>query len=145
MAKENSRLMPNSHVTIFSSSARGAGANNSNTITTHTSKGGIFWLEITAKSGTSPTLDVKLQGYDQDGGDWVDLGDNVAGTGAYAFSQKSSISEPVRDQLTVYPGLTASGNAVCSGILPNQFRAVATVGGSSTPTVTFTLGVDLID
>ena len=144
MAEENSKLM-NQHVTIFASGAKGSGANNSNPVTNHSGKGGIFWLEITAKSGTSPTLDVKLQGYDQDGGDWVDLGDNVAGTGAYAFSQKSSISEPVRDQLTVYPGLTASGNAVCSGILPNQFRAVATVGGSSTPTVTFTLGVDLID
>ena len=134
--------MPNNHVTIFSSSARGSGANNSNTITNHNSKGGMFWLEVTAVSGTSPTLDVKLQGYDQDGADWVDLDDNVAGTGAYAFAQKTGAS---KDQLTVYPGLTASGNAVCTGILPNQFRAVATVGGSSTPTVTFTLGVDLID
>ena len=132
----------NSHVTIFSSAARGSGANNSKMITTHCSKGGMFWLEVTAVSVTSPTLDVKLQGYDQDGADWVDLGDNVAGTGAYALAQKTAAS---KDQLTVYPGLTASGNAVCSGILPNQIRAVATVGGSSTPTVTFTLGVDFIE
>jgi hypothetical protein len=111
-------------------------------ITNHGAKGGIFWLEVTAVSGSSPTLDVKLQGYDPDGANWVDLGDNVAGTGAYAFAQKTGASS---DELTVYPGLTASSNAVCTGILPNQFRAVATVGGSSTPTVTFTLGVDLID
>ena len=130
------------HETLFSSSARGSGATNSNMITNHCGKGGIFWLEVTAVSGSSPTLDVKLQGYDQDGGDWVDLGDNVAGTGAYAFAQKTGAS---KDQLTIYPGLTASGNAVCSGILPNQFRAVGTVGGSSTTTVTYTLGVDLID
>jgi len=130
------------HETLFSSSARGSGATNSSMITNHGAKGGIFWLEITAVSGSSPTLDVKLQGYDQDGANWVDLGDNVAGTGAYAFAQKTGASS---DELTVYPGLTASSNAVCTGILPNQFRAVATVGGSSTPTVTFSLGVDFID
>ena len=134
--------MPNNHVTILSSSARGSGATNSNMITNHSAKGGIFWLEVTAVSGSSPTLDVKLQGYDQDGADWVDLGDNVAGTGAYAFAQKTAAS---KDQLTIYPGLTASSNAVCSGVLPNQLRAVGTVGGSSTPTVTYTLGVDFID
>ena len=132
----------NSHVTIFSSSARGSGATNSNMITNHSAKGGIFWLEVTAVSGSSPTLDVKIQGYDPDGDDWVDLGNNVAGTGAYAFAQKTGAGQ---DQLTVYPGLTASGNAVCSGILPNQIRAVGTVGGSSTPTVTYTLGVDFIE
>ena len=134
--------MPNNHVTILSSSARGSGATNSNMITNHSAKGGIFWLEITAVSGTSPTLDVKLQGYDADGDDWVDLGDNVVGTGAYAFAQKTGASS---DELTIYTGLTASSNEVCSGILPNQFRAVGTVGGSSTPTVTYTLGVDLLD
>ena len=131
----------NSHVTVFSSSARGSGANNSNSIINHCAKGGIFWLDVTAVSGTSPTLDVKIQGYDQTGGDWVDLGDNVAGTGAYAFAQKTGAGQ---DQLTIYPGLTASGNAVCNGILPQQLRAVGTVGGSSTPTVTFTLSVDFI-
>ena len=132
----------NQHVTIFSSSARGSGANNSNGATNHCGKGAIFWLDITAVSGTSPTLDVKIQGYDQTGGDWVDLGDNIAGTGAYAFAQKSSTGQ---DQLTVYPGLTASGNAVCNGKIPNRIRAVATVGGSATPTVTFSLSVDFLD
>ena len=132
----------NSHVTIFTSSARGSGATNSNMITNHCGKGGIFWLEVTAVSGSSPTLDVKLQGYDADGDDWIDLGDNVAGTGAYAFAQKTGAN---KDQLTIYPGLTESGNAVGAGVLPNQIRAVGTVGGSSTPTVTYSLGVDFID
>ena len=134
--------MPNSHVTIFSTAAYASGANNSKMITNHTAKGGMFWLEVTAVSGTSPTLNVKLQGYDQDGANWVDLDANVAGNAAYAFAEKTGASS---DELTIYPGLTASANAVCTGILPNQFRAVATVGGSSTPTVTITLGVDLLD
>ena len=132
----------NSHYTILSSSARGSGATNSNPVTNHGAKGAIFWLDITAVSGSSPTLDVKIQGYDQTGGDWIDLGDNVAGTGAYAFAQKTGTGQA---QLTVYPGLTASSNAVCTGIIPQQIRAVGTVGGSSTPTVTYTLSVDFIE
>lgn len=132
----------NQHVTIFASGAKGSGANNSNPVTNHSGKGAMFWLDITAVSGTSPTLDVKIQGYDQTGGDWIDLAANVAGNAAYAFAQKTGAGQ---DQLTVYPGLTASANAVCTGIIPNQIRAVATVGGSSTPTVTFSLSVDFID
>jgi len=141
MAEENSKLM-NQHVTIFASGAKGSGANNSNPVTNHSGKGAMFWLDITAVSGTSPTLDVKIQGYDQTGGDWIDLAANVAGNAAYAFAQKTGAGQ---DQLAVYPGLTASANAVCTGIIPNQIRAVATVGGSSTPTVTFSLSVDFID
>ena len=102
----------------------------------------IFYLDITAETGTS-TLDVKLQVLDPIGGDWVDLGNNVAGTGAYAFAQASAVTTGPTI-LTVYPGLTASANAVCTGILPMQFRAHATVAGSSTPTFTFSLAVDLI-
>ena len=142
MAEENSKLKANAHATIFSSSAKSSGANNSNPVTNHSGIGAKFWLDITAVSGTSPTLDLKIQGYDQTGGDWIDLADNVAGTGAYAFAQKTGTGQ---DQLTVYPGLTASGNAVCTGIIPNQIRAVGTVGGSSTPTVTFSLSVDFLD
>lgn len=143
MAKENSRLMANQREIMFSSALRAAGAHTSTIITNHCSKGGIFYLDITAEGGTA-TLDVKLQTIDPIGGDWVDLANNVAGTGAYAFAQASGVTTGPTI-LTIYPGLTASANAVCTGILPMQFRAHATVAGSSTPTFTFSLGVDLID
>ena len=129
--------------TMFSSSLRAAGAHTSSAITTHGAKGGIFYLDITAEGGTA-TIDVKIQGLDQISGDWFDLANNVVGTGAYAFAQASAVTTGPT-VLTVYPGLTASGNAVCTGVLPGIFRAHATVAGSSTPTFTFSLGVDLID
>ena len=140
MAEENSKLM--GHDIMFASSLRAAGAHTSNIITSYTTKGGIFYLDITAEGGTA-TLDVKLQGLDVISGDWFDLGNNVMGTGAYAFAQASGVTTGPTI-LTVYPGLTASANAVCTGILPQVFRAHATVAGSSTPTFTFSLGVDLI-
>ena len=84
-----------------------------------------------------------MQGLDQISGDWFDLADNVVGTGAYVFAQATAVTTGPT-VLAVYPGLTASGNAVCTGILPAVFRAHATVAGSSTPTMTFSLGVDLI-
>lgn len=129
--------------TMFSSSLRAAGNHTSSAITTHGIRGGIFYLDITAEGGTA-TLDVKIQGLDQISGDWFDLANNVVGTGAYAFAQASAVTTGPT-VLTVYPGLTASGNAVCTGVLPVIFRAYATVAGSSTPTFTFSLGVDLID
>ena len=135
--------MANQREIMFSSALSAAGAHTSTIITNHCSKGGIFYLDITAEGGTA-TLDVKLQTIDPIGGDWVDLANNVAGTGAYAFAQASGVTTGPTI-LTIYPGLTASANAVCTGILPMQFRAHATVAGSSTPTFTFSLGVDLID
>ena len=135
--------MTNLRETMFSSSLRAAGAHTSNIITNHSAKGGMFYLDITAEGGTA-TLDVKLQVIDSISGDWTDLADNVAGTGAYAFAQASGVTTGPTI-LTVYPGLTASSNSVCTGILPIQFRAHATVAGSSTPTFTFSLGVDLIE
>tara|TARA_R100001244_G_scaffold36288_2_gene33296 strand:- start:594 stop:1019 length:426 start_codon:yes stop_codon:yes gene_type:complete len=140
MAEENSKLM--AHEIMFASSLRAAGAHTSNIVASYTTKGGIFYLDITAEGGTA-TLDVKLQGLDQISGDWFDLADNVVGTGAYAFAQASAVTTGPT-VLAVYPDLTASANAVCKGILPAVFRAHATVAGSSTPTFTFSLGVDLI-
>ena len=135
--------MGNMSQTMFSSSSRGADTYTSTAITNHSARGGIFFLDITAEGGTA-TLDIKLQGLDQISGDWFDLGNNVMGTGAYVFAQATGVTTGPT-VLTVYPGLTASGNAVCSGILPAIFSAHATVAGSSTPTFTFSLGVDLIE
>ena len=135
--------MANIHQTIFSSASRGDGNYTSTAVTNHNSTGGIFYLDITAEGGTA-LLDIKIQGLDPNSGDWFDLGDNVMGTGAYAFAQASATTTGPTI-LTIYPGLTASANAVCNGILPTVFRAYATVAGSGTPTFTFTLGVDLIE
>lgn len=48
----------------------------------------IVYLDITAASGTTPTLDVKLQTSYDDGGTWFDLPSG-------AFSQKSAVGKDV--------------------------------------------------
>jgi hypothetical protein len=87
-------------------------------------------MEITAVSGTSPTLDSKVQAYDALGDVWHDI------TGA-AFAQKSGTGS---DYLTIYPGIGETGNEAVSDVIPAFIRVYNTIGGSSTPTVTFTLG-----
>ena len=136
--------MGNMSQTMFSSSLRGADTYTSTVITNHTAKGGIFYLDITGEyAGSSTTLNITLQGLDVISGDWFDLDNHVVGTGAYAFAEATAVTTGPT-VLTIYPGLTANANAVCSGVLPHVFRASAVVAGTSTPKMTFSLGVDLI-
>lgn len=74
----------------------------------------VLLLDVTAASGTSPTLDIKLQ-TSHDGDDWYDLGD--------AFAQQTGVAKP--DALKI----TNFGSNV---------RAVWTIGGT-TPSFTFSL------
>lgn len=90
-------------------------------------------LDVTAISGASPTLDVKLQWKERKTGKYTDL------PGA-AFSQKTATGQ---DELAVYPGIAETANETVSDILPRHWRAVATLG-ASTSTVTLTLAGSLI-
>lgn len=119
-------------VTVFTSAARGSGANNSSLMQMPADKAyrGVWLvLDVTAVSGTTPTLDVKLQRYDNVSNNYVDI------PGA-AFAQKSAANT---SELVVYPGIAETANVSVSDVLTNKWRAVGTVGGSATPTVTFTL------
>ena len=137
----------NTRTVMFASAVRAAATNGgvfeSVAVTNHNAKGGIFYLDITDETGAA-TLAIKIQGQDPVSKDWYDLDANVLGTGDYAFaSATAQTTGPT--VLTVYPGLTVSANAVCNGILPQVFRAHATVGGTSSPDFTFSLAVELID
>ena len=77
--------------------------------------------------------------------DWYDLADDVLGTGAYVFPTDIAAVTTGPTVLTVYPGLSSEATKVCNGILPQVFRAHATVAGSSSPSFTFSLAVELID
>ena len=122
-------MAENRTVTIVSSAALGATA-ASTPVASHGARGIIIYMEITAVSGTSPTLDSKVQAYDALGDVWHDI------TGA-AFAQKSGTGS---DYLTIYPGIGETGNEAVSDVIPALIRVYNTIGGSSTPTVTFTLG-----
>ena len=125
--------LPHRHEDIFASAARAEATYNSDTFKAFGRLGIRLWLKITGETGTA-TLDVKLQGYDESAEDWAD----VAGA---AFAQKSATGGPF--MLTVYPGATVAANVSVSDALPNQYRVVAVVGGS-TVTMTFTVGADLL-
>ncbi len=111
----------------------------SSIINTHGAKGGVFWLKVTAVS-TGDTVDVTLEGLDQQTGDWTALAAAVGGDRDYAFPQ---ISAAGSDQLTVYPGLTGVNNTTINGVLPEVIRAKADVTGSDV-NIDLTLNVELI-
>lgn len=120
-------------ITYFTSSARTSTTNGALAMN-HRGKGVSLHLDITAASGSSPTLDIKLQGYDELGEDYFDI------PGA-AFAQATGTGT---DELVLYPGVAETSNVSVSDVLPRVSRAVATIGGSS-PSFTFTLGGSLIE
>lgn len=118
---------------VFASEARTASA-NSDAVSTFTAPGGVFFLNISAASGTSPTLDVKIQHKDPISGEFVDV------PGA-SFAQKTATGT---DSLTIYPGVAETANRSVSDILGDEVRAVATIGGT-TPSFTFSLSFDKVE
>ena len=122
---------------IFESAARSA-SENSRTITWDKGhfpqvRGTRLYLDITSVSGTSPTLDLKVQGYNGLADSWFDI------PGA-SFTQKTTTDA---DQLTIYPDLVEQANSKVSEHIGKQFRVVAELGGV-TPSFTFSLGADLL-
>lgn len=100
----------------------------------HGYRGVRLFLNITAASGSSPTLDIKLQELaipnDDSSPVWIDI------TGA-SFAQQTAAATL---DLCVYPGIAATANRRVSDVLPRAWRVVTTIGGSSTPTFTYGLG-----
>lgn len=102
------------NITLFTSAARttttngdGAFINGSNV---------VAYVDCTAASGTSPTLDVKLQGQDPVSGTWFDTGDS--------FTQL----------------ITTGNQRIEATVSDSIVRAVATIGGTA-PSFTFTVGL----
>lgn len=95
--------------------------------------GVMVFLSITAATGTTPTLVVKLQGQDELTGEWQDL------VGA-AFASKSATGT---DSLIIYPGVTVTANRQVSSVVPHTIRAVGTIGGT-TPSFTFSVSANFL-
>lgn len=113
--------------TILASAARTA-STTVISVTEEGTKGVHLNLNITATS-TSPTLDVKLQRLDWLSGNWIDLpGGN--------FAQQSTITSV---DLIVYPGIAETANVSVSDVTTEEIRTVATLGGTSTPSVTYSV------
>lgn len=108
------------------------GANSSSVYENASGRGVRLFLKVTAVSGTSPTLDVKIQGKDPASGDYFDI------SGA-SFAQQTGTGSVL--SLIVYPGVAETANESVSDFVARTWKVVSTVGGSNTPTVTCSLGV----
>jgi hypothetical protein len=97
-------------------------------------RGGFFLVDVTAVSGTTPTLFVSVQ-FTIDGVTWHDLDATNART--------ASITATGKHLIKVYPDLTASANGVANSPLPNRHRLAWTIGGT-TPNFTFSTAVDYL-
>ncbi len=88
-------------------------------------------VDVTAVSGTTPTLTVALQGKDPASGKY------------YTILASASITAVGTTVLHVYPGLVAAANSAANAVLPRTWNVVATIGGT-TPSFTFSIGASVI-
>ena len=86
-------------------------------------KGVQIGIDVTAITGTSPTLTVTLEGVD-------------ATTGStFTVLASAAISAAGYTTLTVYPGIAVSANATADTVLPYKWKISTAIGGT-TPAVT---------
>lgn len=106
-----------------------------NVIDVSSAKGGLFQVDVTAVTGTDPTMVWKIQ-ISLDGVNWVDVDATNAAT--------ASVVATGRHTIRIYPGLTNTAAGTANGVLPALARFAWTIGGTDTPTFTFATHVALI-
>jgi len=119
-------------LTIEASAARTTTANGT-TITNASGRGAMFYINVSAASGTTPTLVVQLQVQDPVSTSWIDI------TGAAT----PTITGTGLSMLTVCPGIVEAANTKVAQGLPRVFRFRWTIGGT-TPSFTFSIGAQYL-
>lgn len=127
------RARGNTAVSVEASSAKTASGNSASAITNHSARGVQLFINVSAVSGTTPTLAVRVQVQDPVGLGWVDLPGAVT----------ASITGVSLTLLTIYPGVTVAANSAISAPLPRTWRLAWTIGGT-TPSFTFSVGAQYI-
>ena len=98
-------------------------------------RGLILYVNVTAVSGTSPTLQLRVNAIDP-----------ITGT-AFAIWTPAALAPPVAATEYVYAlyptALAESFTVTMNGILPRTWSVDALIGGT-TPSVTFSLGYSLL-
>lgn len=115
-------------LTAFASAARTA-SENSPDLESRGCKGAVIVIDATAASLT-PSVVFTVKGKSSLGGDYWTILASAAVTGAG------------QTVLRIYPGLTASANAVASDVLPRLFRVEAV--HADTDPLTYSVSVNLI-
>lgn len=117
------------YTTVVASASRTATFNSDDQTNSPIEKGIRLFLNISAVTGTSPTLDIKVQIKDPLSGSYHDM------AGA-AFAQKTGTGT---DEIIVYPGVAETANVSVSDYLGGAtWRVVNTLGGTS-PDFTYTI------
>jgi hypothetical protein len=88
-------------------------------------------VDITAITGTTPSLTVTIQGKDKASGKY------------YNILTSAALAAVGTTVLTVYPGVAAAANVSANDILPATWRVLYAIAGT-TPAVTATVGASLI-
>jgi hypothetical protein len=88
-------------------------------------------IDITAISGTTPTLTVTIKGKDPASGKY------------YTLLASAALNAVGTTVLKVYPGLTAAANAAANDVLPRDWRVEAAIAGTG-PSVTATISGNII-
>lgn len=132
-ANENPQFMRGnvSNVSAIAAlAAASAGANGADQLNLN-ARGLKLVIDITAITGTTPTLTVTIQGKDPVSGKY------------FTILASAALSATGTTVLTVYPGLTASANVTANDVLPRDWRVITAIAGT-TPAVTATIGASLI-
>ena len=120
-------------VSVEASSAKTASGNSGAAITNASGNGAMFFVNVSAVSGTSPTLTLRLQVQDPVSAAWVDVPGAVT----------ASIVASGLTLLTVHPAIPDVANSKVSMPLPRTYRWAWTIGGT-TPSFTFSIGAQYI-
>jgi len=112
------RRIKGKNITPFAAAARTAAAPTSAVIDTREANHLVLTLTTTAKTGTSPTLDMKVQTSEDGSTNWVDVASG-------AFTQVTSGTSLPNTQLLIVGKI----GAYC--------RLLGAIGGSATPGYTF--------
>lgn len=89
-------------------------------------------IDVTAITGTTPSLVVTVEGKDPVSGKY------------YTILASASITTVSTTVLRIFPGATASANLAVNDVLPKAFRVTSTIAGT-TPAVTATVVANIVD
>jgi len=135
-ALENSMVAPEQawstdDVSVLTLTAQGAATVPSADQLNPAGSGIKLVIDITAISGTTPTLTVTLQGKDTTSGKY------------YTILASAALNAVGTTVLTVFPSATAAANVAANDMLPRTWRVSAVVGGTG-PSVTATIGASVV-
>ena len=118
-------------ISVLTLTAQGAGTVLSSDQLNPAGSGIKLVIDITAITGTSPTLTVTLQGKDTTSGKY------------FTILASAALNATGTTVLTVFPSAPVAANVSANDLLPRSWRVSAVVGGTG-PSVTATIGASVV-